>query len=444
MGVIIPILSKFDDKGIKQAKGAFGGLKSNVSGLKRMLAGGLAFVGLNASVRGLIDAGKAAAADIKSQELLRANLERTTKARANAMIAAEAFIQKLSNEVGVVDDELRPSLAALAATTGNVTKAQRYLSATLDLSAKSGFSQSKVQTAISRAYFGNMMSLKKMFPEVNRVTQAYEKQNGKAKTVKEKTDAARYAIEWLAKRYKGIAAQQATPFDKMNTAMDNLKEALGRVVLPELTRFVTYLTDKVVPKVEQMFDALANPKTDVGAAFANLKTDIGKLATAFGNFFKVFSKDGKSGVVGFINFVDTLVKNAPTILAVMASFKALKILTAPVAGSSLLAMLGKFAPLVGTILALLGLRGDTQQKPERKITPKPKPTVPTPLKPGTTPIPKAPTGFFGISNMQGGVTINISGVVGDKVAVGKAVAEALKAYQKKNGTYTPRATGIIA
>lgn len=444
MGVIIPILSKFDDKGIKQAKGAFGGLKSNISGLKRMLAGGLAFVGLNASVRGLVDAAKAAAADAKSQQLLATQLQRTANANKTAVAQSEAFIQKLSGQVGIVDDELRPSLAKLAAVTGNAGKAQKLLTLTLDLAARSGKDQAAVQAAVSKAYAGNNMSLKRMFPELLKVTDAYEKQHGKAKTLAEKTKLARYQLKYLGDTSKGLAAQQATPFDKMNVAMDNLKEALGRAVLPELTKFVTYLTNKVVPKVEQMFDALANPKTDVGAAFANLKTDIGKLGTAFGNFFKVFSKDGKSGVVGFINFVDTLVKNAPTILAVMASFKALKILTAPVAGTSLLAMLGKFAPLVGTILALLGLRGDTQQKPERKITPKPKPTVPTPLKPGTTPIPKAPTGFFGISNMQGGVTINISGVVGDKVAVGKAVAEALKAYQKKNGTYTPRATGVIA
>lgn len=431
MAVIVPILSKFDNSGIRHAKSQF-------RGLKNAFRAGLAIVGLNASVRGLIDFAKAAEGDIKSQKLLSTQLQRTANANTVATTNAEAFIQKLSAQVGIIDDNLRPSLGSLAAVTGNTVKAQKLLTITLDLAAASGKDQGTVQKAVAKAYAGNLMSLKRLFPELIKVTDGYEKQHGKAKTLKEKTDEARFAIDKIGKTYQGIAAQQATPFDKMNQAMDDLKEAIGMAVLPELTNFVNYLTTTAVPKIKLFFEALANPKTDVGAAFKNLKDDVRKMTNSFGDFFKLFS-GGKGGAVGFINFVDLLVQNSGIIIGVMASFKAIKILTAPIGKSSILGGLLKLFSMgsflkggvIGAeILAILGLKGDTQnagKKGKSRAL-----SVPTSPLPGLTPNKSSGLPFFSGSN-NNNVTINISGVVGDKVSVGKAVKEALTAYDKKNG-----------
>jgi hypothetical protein len=431
MAVIIPILSKFDNSGIRHAKSQF-------RTLKNVFRTGLGIVGISASIRGLIDVAKAADADIKSQKLLTTQLQRTAHANTMATTNAEAFIQKLSSQVGIIDDNLRPSLGALAAVTGNTTKAQKLLTVTLDLAAASGKDQSTVQKAVAKAYAGNAMSLKRMFPELIKVTAGYEKQHGKAKTLKQKTDEARFAIDSIGKTYQGIAAQQATPFQKMNQAMDDLKEAIGMAVLPELSNLVNYLTTVAVPKIKVFFEALANPKTDVGAAFKNLKEDVRKMTNSFGDFFKLFS-GGKGGAVGFINFVDLIVKNAGVIIGVMASFKAIKFLTQPIGKTSILGGLLKLFSMgsflkggvIGAeILAILGLKGDTStvdKKGKSRALYAPTSPLPglVPLKPNGLP--------FSMGRNSNNVTININGVIGDKVSVGKAVKEALTAYDKKNG-----------
>jgi len=162
------------------------------------------------------------------------------------------------------------------------------------------------------------------------------------------------------------------------------------------------------------------------------------MTNSFGDFFKLFS-GGKGGAVGFINFVDLLVQNSGIIIGVMASFKAIKILTAPIGKTSILGGLLKLFSMgsflkggaIGAeILAILGLKGDTQnagKKGKSRAL-----SVPTSPLPGLTPNKSSGLPFFSGSN-NNNVTINISGVVGDKVSVGKAVKEALTAYDKKNG-----------
>jgi len=63
MSVIIKLLSKFDDSGLKKAKAGFGGLT------KTLGAVGIGF-GLKQMTDGLLDAAKAASIDAKSMQLL--------------------------------------------------------------------------------------------------------------------------------------------------------------------------------------------------------------------------------------------------------------------------------------------------------------------------------------------------------------------------------------
>ena len=210
MSVIVKLLSKFDDTGIKQAQKGFGGLKKAIG------AAGIAL-----ATTQLIDAAKAASQDAKSQQLLTAQLERNTDATDAQIAANEAFIQTLSAETGIFDDDLRPAMSRFARVTKDVDEAQRLLQISLDASAGSGLSQEKVSKAVAQAYAGNTSALKRMFPELK---------NSKD------------ILGDLETNMAGFAAQKADPFAKFNVSMDNFKETVGTFVLPMLTEIMRLLS----------------------------------------------------------------------------------------------------------------------------------------------------------------------------------------------------------
>lgn len=210
MSVIINLLSKFDDSGIKKAQKGFGGLKKAVAGISAALA-----------VHELVDAAKAASADAKSQQLLTAQLKRSAHATDAQVASNEAFIQTLSEQTGIFDDDLRPAMSRFSRVTKDVGEAQKLLQITLDASAGSGLSQEKVAKAVAKAYAGNTSALKNMFPELK---------NSKD------------VLGDLAAEMKGFAAKKADPFAKFNVSMDNFKETVGSFVLPMLTEMMRLLS----------------------------------------------------------------------------------------------------------------------------------------------------------------------------------------------------------
>lgn len=206
MAVIVKLLSKFDDTGIKQAQKGFGGLKKTISA-----------VGVALAMNQLVDAAKSASADAKSQQLLTAQLKRSANATDEQVASNEAYIQVLSEQLGIVDDDLRPAMSRFARVTKDVDQAQRLLQISLDASAASGLSQEKVSKAVAQAYVGNTNALKRMFPELK---------NSKD------------VLGDLAIEMEGFAAKKADPFAKFNVSMDNFKETVGTFVLPMLTEMM--------------------------------------------------------------------------------------------------------------------------------------------------------------------------------------------------------------
>jgi ribosomal protein S5 len=206
MSVIIKLLSKFDDSGIKKAQTGFKGLGKVIGA-----------VGIGLGAQQLVEAAKAASADAKSQLLLTSQLKRSTHATDAQIASNESYIQTLSNQLGIVDDDLRPAMSRFARVTGDVQKAQDLLQISLDASAGSGLSQEKVAKAVAQAYAGNTAALKRMFPELK---------NSKD------------VLADLSTEFSGFAAKKADPFAKFNVSMDNFKEQVGSFILPMLTQLM--------------------------------------------------------------------------------------------------------------------------------------------------------------------------------------------------------------
>jgi hypothetical protein len=290
MSVIIKLLSKFDDSGLKKAKAGFGGLT------KTLGAVGIGF-GLKQMTDGLLDAAKAASIDAKSMQLLNNQLVRNANATDAQVAANNKFIDTLAMQVGIADDQLRPAQARLARVTGSTAKSQELLKLALDASAVSGRPLESVSVALSRAFTGNTTQLKRMFPELS-----------KSKDI----------IGDLTKAVKGAAQEQANPFERMNVAFGELQEKLGAVILPYILDFIDTMMKPggAIDQVGKFLEDVSNPKTEAGQMFLQVKDAVEQTVVAVKEFFGFFG-DGDA-VKGFANIASSLVKALPALIALKA------------------------------------------------------------------------------------------------------------------------------
>ena len=287
MSVIIKLLSKFDDSGLRKAKSGFSGLTKSLGAI------GIGF-GLKQMTDGLLDAAKAASIDAKSMQLLNNQLVRNANATDAQVVANNKFIDTLALQVGIADDQLRPAQARLARVTGSTAKSQELLKVALDASAVSGRPLQKVSVALAQAYNGNTTSLKRMFPELS-----------KSKNI----------IADLTKVVKGAAQEQANPFDRMNVAFGELQEKLGGIILPYILDFIDTMMKPggAIDQVGMFLEDVSNPKTEAGKTFIQVKDAISGAVTAVKEFFAFFG-DGDA-VKGFGNIAKSLIEALPALLA---------------------------------------------------------------------------------------------------------------------------------
>jgi hypothetical protein len=287
MSVIIKLLSKFDDSGLKKAKAGFGGLTKSLGAI------GIG-IGLKQMTDGLLDAAKAASIDAKSMQLLNNQLVRNANATDAQVSANNKFIDTLALQVGIADDQLRPAQARLARATGSTAKSQELLKLALDASAVSGRPLESVSTALAKAFNGNTTSLKRMFPELS-----------KSKDI----------IGDLTQAVKGAAQEQADPFARMNVAFGELQEKLGSIILPYILDFIDTMMKPggAIDQVGMFLEDVSNPDTEAGKTFVQVKDAITSTIGAVKEFFGFFG-DGDA-VKGFANIATSLVKALPALLA---------------------------------------------------------------------------------------------------------------------------------
>jgi hypothetical protein len=227
-------------------------------------------------------------------QLLNNQLKKNANATDAQVKQNDKFIESLSNQVGIVDDNLRPAMGKLVRATGSVGQAQKLLKLALDASVVSGKPLDTVAQALSKAYNGNTTALTRMFPELKK---------------------SKNALADLRKEVEGAAAQQADPFQKFNVAMDNLKEKLGYVILPYLTDFIDKMMKPggAIDQVGQFLDDVSNPKTDAGQTFLQIKDAVSQTVKGIGDFFALFGNG--DAVKGFANIATALIKALPALLA---------------------------------------------------------------------------------------------------------------------------------
>jgi hypothetical protein len=216
---IINIGSKLDAKGFKQAETATDKLTKNVKSLAKTL--GLAFGAQQVLAYGKA-AVKAAAEDEKAQKQLALALKNVGLGRQAA--ASEGYIQKLQQEYGILDDNLRPAYQTLAVATRSTTESQKLLLLAMDISASKSIDLGVVTKALSKAYLGNTTALGKLDTGIS-------KADLKTKSFAEITAE-------LSKTFAGSATASANTFqgsiDKLTVSSNNAKEIIGEGLINAL------------------------------------------------------------------------------------------------------------------------------------------------------------------------------------------------------------------
>ena len=230
----IPIVSSFDNNGIKKAIQEFkqlegAGEKTKFALKKALIPATAAVAGLGAA---LFDATKGAMEDAAAQDLLANNLRRATGATEQQIAANEDWISTQGTLLEITDTELRPVLAKLAKATGDVTKAQQYANAAMDIAASTGKPLASVTDAIAKAMGGNLTALGKLAPEYRQMI----KDGADFETV----------MSLIADTTGGAATEAANTaqgqFKRLGVAFDETKESIGAALLPAIEKLLPYLT----------------------------------------------------------------------------------------------------------------------------------------------------------------------------------------------------------
>ena len=237
-------------------------------------AGAAAFLAVGAAAGAMavkigVDAVKAAIEDEKAQLSLAQTLRNTTKATDAQIKATEDYIDKTARATGVTDDQLRPSLDRLVRSTNDITKAQKLQQLALDISAGTGKDLATITEGLGKAYDGNLGALKRLGVSLD------------DSIVKSKDFDA--AVKVLSETFAGQADIAANSFAgrmaRVNIALDESKEQIGFALLPILEKLATFLTDEIIPVVEQFVNGLTGAgKQSLTRAFY----DVGTGAVTFG------------------------------------------------------------------------------------------------------------------------------------------------------------------
>jgi ElaB/YqjD/DUF883 family membrane-anchored ribosome-binding protein len=249
----IPIVSSFDNKGIKKAIQEFkelegAGAKAQFALKKAAIPAAAALAGLGAA---LFDATKGALDDAAAQGVLARQLQRSTKATDAQIAANEEWISTQGKLLGVSDDELRPALAGLARATGSIAKAQKGASLAMDIAAAKNIDVAQASKVLERAYGGNLTAIGRLVPEMRGM-------------IKDGASLEEVMAE-LNKKFGGEAAAAAQTTEgkmrRLNVALKETKESIGDALLPAL--------EKALPYLQKFGDwAQKNPKLILAVAAA--------------------------------------------------------------------------------------------------------------------------------------------------------------------------------
>jgi hypothetical protein len=278
--VTLPIVTTYNDKGVKGAQFSLKGLVTSQLG---------AAVSAGALVQQLGKAVTAFNEDEKAQQQLKIAVQNSTGATDLQVAGMEKQIAKMEATSAVSDDKLRPSLTTLVRATKDVTQAQDLLNLALDISAGTGKDLETVSLALAKAQTGNVGALTRLGVSLDAGAVASKDFD----TIQRQ----------LATSFKGAseaaAASSAGGMAQLSITVDNLYELVGSQLSPAVNDFAKILNN-VIPsateratgetnKFADAFGKLFLYVTPAGGLIRGLKSLAGLLHTVAGETEQVGS-----------------------------------------------------------------------------------------------------------------------------------------------------------
>lgn len=247
--VIVEFLAEMTglDRGIRNVQNTARQSESSWRRLGGVIAGAVSVGAVVAFGRASVSA---AMEDAEAQTTLATALRNVTGATDAQVASAESYLSNLSRQAAIADDELRPALGNLVRATGDVATAQDALSLATDIAAARGQSVEAVSQALAKAYQGQTGGLR-------RLGIATEDAAGNALSLDQIMQGAANTFEGQAAAAAGTAAGEMR---NASIQFGEFQEEVGAALLPVLSDLAGFLTDKVVPALQ---DVLAFVKDNI-------------------------------------------------------------------------------------------------------------------------------------------------------------------------------------
>jgi hypothetical protein len=277
---------KIDIASVFSGKKAFADASKSTLGLnKQVNTLAKSFLGLFTAqrlARAGFNAAKAFAADDKAARVLSRSLDNLGLSFADP--AVKTFIADLEKQFGVLDDQLRPAFQRLLTTTGDVAKSQALLRTALNLSAASGVDVVTVAGDLSKGYVGQTRALAKYgigLTQAQLKAMSFEQIQNRINTL-------------FAGQAENAVNTYAGSFDKLNVAVANANETIGKGLIDSLSILGgggTAGFDNIIGKINTASNAMASFARGTATAFKVLDTVLNLQFTRIpGIFAKPASK----------------------------------------------------------------------------------------------------------------------------------------------------------
>jgi hypothetical protein len=361
---------------------------------------------------------------------LATTLKKTTGATEAQIKANEDWITTQGKLLGVSDDELRPVLGRLVKATGSVTKAQKLATQAMDIAASTGKPLATITRSIELALGGNMTALAKLAPEYrDMIKNGASFEEVMAKIAKTTGGAATVAANTNAGKMKRLSLAMKETKESIGTALIPVFEKL----LPYLQKFADWATNNPgkITAVAIAFGVLSAAVVIMNAAMALNPVGLIVLAIValvaalvaaykkFEGFRKVVDGIFKAMKWQFENIAIPVFKE----FAREATEAFDKVAFAWNNTIGALEFPDWLKPFAGPLGALSGKKidtGSTTKTPVPTITGGGGHNGPLAIIPASMPT-------------NTGVNITVQTGVGDPVAIGKSVSDALNAYNRRTG-----------
>ena len=257
----LPIVSKFDPTGVKQAQSALGGFGKAVAGIGAVVAGAFAIRAIanfaGETIRMAEEAQQAEAVlrqVAKTTGVFGSEVDSVTKRLIAFANAQELRIGVDSEVIKVVQAQLL-SFKALAASAGEA-------GGTFDRATKAAFDMAMV---LERDASGQAIALGKALEDPIRGITALRKggttftvqQQEQIRTLVESNrllDAQALILTEVESQYGGAAEAGALYSDRFRLGLEQIKETIGIALIPSFEKFVEFFLADVVPPLTKFFE----------------------------------------------------------------------------------------------------------------------------------------------------------------------------------------------